>query len=360
MTVKVTKKKLEQALETYAGLVEAYPDNEDYLQRYADMLQTLGREATATITLQHLHDIIAKRSEKEAKAFAKKYPQIGRISLDEIFDAQDNHIIAGKIIFELLGSVWLRLHQKKLKEGQAVCRIDELSDSLILVLKGNVDIYAPDMNNNRVLLENVGIYDILGEQTFFQPNKFGFDAFVSSETAIIVKVPRKKIEAMLTNNDHLSNMLNQRAKFRRHVRIVALHPIFKTLPLKLSKYLARHLSNKTFPEKSMIFSLQEQVDGIYIILSGKACYIAKNKAGKKFALAPLKPNTLVGDLLLHGKKSVQSNELFAASKVVTVRMPHEHLLNISTAFPPLMERLVQHAELQQQQIIHSLSQIKHD
>ncbi len=357
--VKITKKKLEQALETYAGLVEAYPDNEAYLQRYADMLQMLGREATATITLQRLHDIIAKRSEKEAKAFAKKYPQIGRIALDEIFDAQDSHMVAGKIIFELLGNIWLRLHQKKLKEGQAVCRMDEASDSLILVLKGHVELYAADSNGNRVLLENVGIYDILGEQTFFQPGQFGFDAFVSSETATIVKVPRKKIEAMLASNQHLGNMLNQRAKFRHHVRIVALHPIFKTLPLKLGKYLARHVAHKTFPEKSMIFNLQEQVDGIHIILEGKACYIAKNREGKKFALAPLKPNTLVGDLLLQGKKSAQNNELFAASQVTTLRMPHEHLLNISAAFPPLMERLVQYAEQQQQHIIHALSRIKH-
>jgi CRP-like cAMP-binding protein len=360
MTVKVTKKKLEQALETYAGLVEVYPDNEDYLQRYADMLQSLGREATATITLQHLHDVIAKRSEKEAKAFAKKYPQIGRISLDEIFDAQDSHIITGKIIYELLGSVWLRLHQKKLKEGQAVCRAEDVSDSLILVTKGNVDVYAPDTSHRRVLLENVGIYDVIGEQTFFKPSPLGFDAFVSSESATIVKVPRKKITQMLNNNDHLRNMLSQRARFRHHIRIIALHPIFKTLPLKLSKYLARHLLSKSFPEKSMIFSLQEQVDGIHIILSGKACYLAKNKQGKKFALAPLKVNSLVGDLLLQGKKSQQSNELFAATEVNTVHMPYEHLLNISAAFPPLMERLVQHAEQQQHQIIQSLSQIQHD
>jgi CRP-like cAMP-binding protein len=304
--------------------------------------------------------VIAKRSEKEATAFAKKHPQIGRISLYETFDAQDSHSITGKIIFELLGNVWLRLHQKKLKEGQAVCRADDVSDSLILVTKGNVDVYAPDTNNNRVLLENVGIYDVMGEQTFFKTSPLGFDAFVSSESAAIVKVPRKKIASMLTNNQHLRNMLTQRARFRHHVRIVALHPIFKTLPLKLSKYLARHLSSKIFPEKSMIFSLQEQIDGVYIILSGKACYLAKNKQGKKFALSPLKLNSLVGDLLLHGKKSEQSNELFAASKVSIIRIPHEHLLNISTAFPPLMERLMQHAEQQQQQIIHSLSQIQHE
>jgi len=358
MSTTITKKKLEAALETYAGLIEAYPDNEDYLQRYADMLQNLGREATATITLQHLHDVIAKRSGKEAKVFAKKYPQIGRISLEEIFDAQDNHRIAGKIIFELLGSIWLRLHQKKLNEGQAVCRSEDVSDSLILIIKGSVDIYAADANKNRVLLENVGLLDILGEKTFFSPSPMSFDAFVSSESATVVKIPRKKIQHMLASNDYLKNMLTQRAQFRNYVRIVALHPIFKTLPLKLSKYLARHVSRSYFPEKGMIFSLQEKVNGFHMILSGKACYLAKNKNGEKFALAPLNTGALVGDLLLQGKKSEQHNELFAATQVSTLHLPHEQLLNISAAFPPLMERLTQHAEVQQRQIIHSLSQLK--
>lgn len=354
MTTKVTQKKLEQALETYADLVEAFPDNEAYLQRYAEMLQALGRHATSTITLQYLHDVIALRSPEEAKAFAKQHPQIGRISLDEIFDGEDKHIIAGKIIYELLGKVWIRLHQRRLKEGQVVCRSDQLSDSLILVLKGHVDIYAPDANNNRVLLENVGISDILGEQTYFLPNAMHFDAFASSDSATIVKVPRRKIEKMIAANAHLENMLKQRAQFRKHVRMVALHPIFKTLPLKLTKYLARYVTHHHFPEKSFILSLKENVTGIHLIVSGQASYLAEANTGKKLALTPLNPGTLVGNLLLQ-KNQPQGNELFAVSPVSTLFMPEAQLLNISTAFPPLMERLMQHAEQQQQQIIHSLT-----
>ncbi len=360
MTIKVTQKKLEQALETYAALVEAYPDNEDFLQQYADMLLSLGREATATITLQHLHDIIAQRSEQEAKTFAQKYPQIGRISLEEIFDAQDKHSIAGQIIFELLGKVWLHLHRKKLKEGQAVCHSSDQSDSLILVLKGHVDIYALDAQANRILLENVGINDMIGEHTFFQPNTMNIDAYVSSESAIIVKVPRKKITDMIRSNAYLKNMLSQRNEFRYFVRCIALHPIFKTLPLKLAKYLARHISRKSFPEKSMIFTPQDDTNGIYILLSGKACYLAKNKAGKKFALPALKPNNLMGDLLLQDSKKSIANELYAATEVHTLFMPREALLNISAAFPPLMERLTQHAEQQQRQISLSLTKLNHD
>ncbi len=357
MAVKVTKKKLEEALETYANLVEVYPDNEAYLQRYADMLQTIGRDTTATITLQHLHDVIVQRSEKEAAEFAQKYPQIGRISLDEVFNVQDKHTIAGKIIFELLGKVWLRLHQKKLKEGQVVYHHDSHSDSLTLVLAGSVEAYAL-RNDTRILIQKVGMYDVLGEQSFFQPGQVGIDAFVSAEGATIVRVPRKKLAQMVAGNKHLATMLSQRAQFRLHTYLVATHPIFKTLPLKLCAYLSRHLSRRSFEEKSMILSLGQDSDGIDMILSGETCYLASNKAGKKFMLPPLQQYSLIGNLKLQKNNTETTAELYAKTKVTTAHLPYQNLLNVSSAFPPLLERLLQHAELQQQQTIRALTKLK--
>jgi len=358
MGIKVTKKKLEDALETYANLVEVYPDNEAYLQRYADMLQTLGREATATITLQHLHDVIAKRNPDEAADFARKYPQIGRISLEEIFDAQDAHKVTGKIIAELLNNIWLKLHRKKLKAGQVVYQADELSDSLTLVIDGHIEVYARGKNSTRVLLERVGPFDILAEQTFFHPDQVSFDAYVESENAIIARVPRKKLEAMVSNNSHLANMLHLRASFRTNIRIIATHPIFNTLPLKLCKYLARNLNMKDYTANTMIHTLDKKTMDVSIILSGEASYLAKDGTGKKLKLPPLPVRSLVGNIRLQHEKDIQASELYANSNCKIAQIPYQHMLNISTAFPPLLERLTQHAEVQQQRTIIALSKFK--
>ncbi|MDQ7004803.1 MAG: hypothetical protein Q9N67_07775 [Ghiorsea sp.] len=177
---------------------------------------------------------------------------------------------------------------------------------------------------------------------------------------MIVRIPHKKVTAMMANNTYLKGMLGQRSTFRYLVRSIALHPIFKTLPLKLSKYLARHVTKQSFSEKSMIFNLQDTVSGIHIIIAGKACYLAENNAGKKFTLLPLQSNSLAGDLLLQGTGATLGHELFAVTKVYTLFMPLEPLLNISAAFPPLIHRLTQYAEQQQQQIALSLSELKHD
>lgn len=345
MTVQVTKKSLEEALNTYANLVEMYPDNEAYLQRYAKMLQTMGREATATITLQHLYDLIAKRSAKEAAEFAKQHPHIGRVSFDDMmFDYQDKHEISGKIIFELLGGMWLRLHRKTLHEGQAVCRSNDLSDSLILVLEGKVEAYTVDRNNNRILTEVIGSYDILGEHTFFKPSEMHVDAFVSSPKANIISIPREKILTMIKDNAYLEKILSQRALFRTNIQALTKSTVFQVLPLKLNKHLARRLILRRYEAGSLIYALDTPVQGIDIILKGEPCYLAQNGQGEKIILPPLAESSIAGDFALNGQGATSMAELMAKSKTTVAHIPYDDVLNVSVAFPPLKERLRKYAD----------------
>lgn len=358
MSEKVTKKTLEEALKTYADLVELYPDNEAYLKRYAEMLQAMNREATATAIRQRLYDLIAARSEEEARAFAAKHPEIGRISVDDaIFTGRDKHIIAGEIISELLGTIWTKLHQKSLKEGQAVCKNGEASDSIIVVLDGKVDAYAIKDENTRMLVESIGPLDILGEATFFKPGALNFDAFVSSEKARIVKVPRQKLEELVNENDLLRNMLSQRSLFRTNIHAIARCEPFHTLPLKLSKHLARKLTLRKHKAGTLIYSLHQTMEGADIILSGQACHMAKNKEEKKLLLPPLELTSLVGDITLKGSKATSDFELYAKTDVTTAHIPYAEILNVSVAYPLLKERLANYLASQQSVMMKWLSQI---
>ncbi|MDQ6981270.1 MAG: cyclic nucleotide-binding domain-containing protein [Ghiorsea sp.] len=358
MSSKITKKELDKALDTYANLVEMYPDNESYLRRYAKMLQTLGREATATITLQHLHDIIAKRSSKEAKDFAKEHPQIGRILLDDTaFEDHDKHAIAGKIIHELLSKVWLKLHQKKLKEGQAVCRAQDLSDTLTLIIEGNADAFAINNEGTRILVEHVGELDILGEHTYFKPSPIGIDVFVSSETAKVVEIPRKKVLAMISSNPHLEKMLKQRALFRIHVHTLARNDVFQSMPLKLTKYLARKLTIRHFAANTLIYDLKKAVHGIDIVIKGQVCYLAQNRNKEKVMLSPLPPLSIAGDTSLHGGETTSMAELAAKTDVSLAHISFDDLLNVSVAYPPLKEKLIQHADMQKVIMMQEISKL---
>ncbi|MDQ6989964.1 MAG: cyclic nucleotide-binding domain-containing protein [Mariprofundaceae bacterium] len=344
MSEKITKKDLEQALETYANLVELYPENEGYLQRYADMLQTLGREGTATITLQHLHDIIAERSEQEAIVFARKYPQIGRVQVEhEDFEFQDKHAVAGGVIHDALGSIWLRLHRKTLKEGQAVYRMGEAGDTLSLVLSGKVDVYTTGQNNARILLESVGSKDVVGEYMFMHPGKRVIDAFVASAKATVVEIPRQKLLKIIEKNPYLGQILAERSVFRNQVRVVTTNPVFQVLPLSLRMFLARAMELRTFKAGTLIHALDEKVGGMDMLLAGDACYLAQGRAGKKFMLPRLSLGSLTGDVTLKGGDTADIAELMAKTNVNIGHLPFAALINISAAFPPLKERLLKHA-----------------
>jgi len=355
---KVTKKELEKALDTYAALVEVYPDNEAYLRRYAKMLQTLGRETTATLTLQHLHDVIARRSPEEAKAFAREHPEIGRILVDEVvFEGHDKHAITGQIIHELLGKLWLKLHSKKLKEGQAVCRAEDLSDTLILVLEGDVDMFAVNQDGVRVLVEHLHAPDILGEHTFLHPHRMDIDAFVSSPECIIATIPRQKITTMVAENPHLEKMLKQRALFRTHVRALARNEVFQSMPLKLTHYLARKLTVRHFPANSLIYDLKQPAHGIDIVLKGEVCYLAENKQHEKVMLPPLPLLSIAGDTSLQGGETSGMAELVAKSAASLAHIAYDDLLNVSVAYPPLKEKLMQHADTQKVRMMQQVSQL---
>jgi len=356
MAIKVTKKELEQALESYADLVNAYPNNEAYLQRYADMLQKMGRKATAISTLQHLHDVIAKRSPDEAAAFARKHPAIGRILLDNIaFETHDKHVVAGKIIHELLGSIWLGLHRKKIHEGKALCQMTDLHDSLILIIEGQVEVYAIDDDNNRILVEQINGPDVLGEHTFFKPDNIDVDAYISSETAVIVQVPRKKLLAMTTANQHLEKMLKQRAIFRTNLHALLCSPVFKALPLKLAKYLARKLILRQYHAGTFIHRLENPTQGIDLILAGQVCYLASNERKEKVMLPPLPKLSVTGDISLIGEDAPIMAELYAKSKAKLAHIPFNDILNVSMAFPPLKEQLMRHADAQQVSMMNAIS-----
>jgi len=359
MNQKVTKKQLEEALETYANLVEMYPDNEAYLKRYAQMLKTMGREATAITTLQRLHDVIAKRSEKEANAFAKEHPEIGRLQAsDIIFDAQDKHAIAGKIIYELLGSIWLRLHRKKLSEGQSVCHCTDLNDTLILVIEGKVDAYIVGPKSEHIHVETISALDVLGEHTIFKPGTMGIDAFAASPKVTIAEIPRNKVLDMMASNAYLKSLLSKRAIFRTNLHAISGNSVFQVLPMKLCQHLARGLVLRHYDASSMIYTLDQTPNGVDIILRGEACYLAKDRSGKKIMLPPLPVSSLIGDITLRGKDYFNIAELMSRTKTTIAHIPYADVLNVSVAFPPLKERLIQHADMQQTRLMQALSKIQ--
>lgn len=359
MTPKISRQDLEEALQSYAQLIEVYPDNEAYLKRYADMLLSMGRETTAATALKHLHDLIAKRSPEEANVLAKKHPQIGRLTFSEnSFDVEDKHAIAGKIIYESLGKIWLTLHRKTIKEDQALYRSDDLSDSLKVVLEGEVDIYCLGNEGERIFLEKVGPFDVVGEHTFLKPGRVKIDVFAATPQVVFVDVPHKNLHNLIKKNPVLLKLLRQRSLFRAYHQIISTLPIFQVLPAKLNRHLARNLEICRIPAKSYIHTANQPFSGLDIIIAGHACYLASNQDGKKIPLPPLHLHSIVGNLNLKSPDKLEPMELIAKDNVTLARIDYAAVLSVAEAFPPFKESLFKQAEKQQQRLMFDVSRVK--
>ena len=131
---------LKEATNAYAGLVDIYPDNENYLRHYAALCLASDKQATAQEVLQRLHGILEKKSPKEARELAANYPQLGQICASLHQEHNDDHLYPS--LYKGFGKLWIRLHQRNLREGETLYNQGEQGDSLALILKGEFAVFV--------------------------------------------------------------------------------------------------------------------------------------------------------------------------------------------------------------------------
>jgi CRP-like cAMP-binding protein len=131
--------------------------------------------------------------------------------------------------------------------------------------------------------------------------------------------------------------------------------VFKTLSLKLAKYLARKLVLRQYNANSYIHRLEDPAQGIDLILAGQVCYLARNDKNEKVMLPPLPKLSVTGDTSLIGGNTPNMAELYAKSKAKLAHIPYEDILNVSVAFPPLKEQLMRHADAQKVSMMNAVS-----
>jgi len=69
-----TNDEQEPAIKVYADLVKIYPENEDYLRQYAELLIKEGQDTTAANALRRLHALISKHSPQKASELLREFP----------------------------------------------------------------------------------------------------------------------------------------------------------------------------------------------------------------------------------------------------------------------------------------------
>jgi len=345
-------KSLQEATNAYAGLVDIYPDNEDYLQHYAELCLASNKQATALEVLQRLHSILKEKSPKKARDLATSYPQLGQVYASLHQEKGYGHLYPS--LRKGFGKLWILLHQRSLREGEMLYQQGEQGDTLSLILEGEFAVFIEDQHGEKTLLNLIQQHDIVGEACFLNPG-LRAASIVANSKSTIVELPRQKLLTWLIQNPNTQSLLEETTAFRHMLRLISNNAILKGIPMNLRQYMAEKTKFLHYAEKSLIHQAGESFDGISLIVTGKAYYTMKTKQGKNIKLESVPCDSLIGDASAI-RHATSPADLLTINKLTIAHIPIEVFTTVVAAYPPLKETLTQYADEQRTRIMKIISQ----
>lgn len=344
---------LEQQEKVYADLVTIYPENEGYLRRYAEILLESGKASTATTALKRLYALIEKKSPEKAAALAREFPQIGQINKIETEQIGSSEF--GEMLRKDLGTLWIKMHQKKLKEGHSLYKIDDYGDSLALIVKGEVAVCIPGKGGKTVLLNLIGENDVVGEGCFLNPGQRSANIVANKDT-VIVEVPRNKVVNFFIENPGAQKLLEEKADFRQMTSLLSTNELLQNIPLDMRKYMAGMTQTERYKPKSIIRQAGQDMDVVDMLIWGEVSYMLQNKSGKYMTLGKFKVGELVGDTSALRKATCPA-DIIAVTEVLMAHIPLACFTNVVEAYPPFKEKLMNYAQKQRTAMMHMVSKL---
>lgn len=345
--------KQEEAEKVFADLVSIYPDNEAYLRQYAEILLKSGKVSTSTVALKKLHSLLEKKSPEKASALAREFPQIGRITKIEAEQSGDTEF--GKMLRKAFGVLWIKLYQKRVKEGHRLYARNEQGDTLALVIKGEMAVCMPGKNNTTILLNLIGPDDVVGEACFLSPGARSAE-IVANKDSIIVEIPRNKLVNYLIENPGAEKLLEEKADFRQLTSMLSTNALLQDIPLDMRKYMAGTTKTERYKPNTLIHQAGEEMDAVDMLIWGEVSYMMQNKKDTYVRLGTFKVNELVGDTSALRRATCPA-DIVAASEVLMAHIPLSSFINVVEAYPPFKEKLLKHAQNQRTKIMHMVTRL---
>lgn len=341
---------LEQQEKVYGDLVKIYPDNESYLRKYAEILLESGKVSTATNALKQLYDVLEKRDPSKASALAREFPQIGRITKSE----KESDTELGMMLREALGTLWIKLHQKRVKEGRKLYNIGDKGDSMTLILDGEMAVCIPG-ESSTIILNLIGKDDVVGEACYLNPGERSADV-VANKDCIIVEIPRKKLLNYFIENPGAEKLLQDKADFRQMTSMLSANSLLQNIPLDMRKYMAGTANSERYQANTVIRQAGQEIDAVDMLVWGNASYMMRDKNGQYVQLGTFRVGEFIGDTSAIRKATCPA-DIVASTEVLMAHIPLSSFTNVVEAYPPFKEKLMKHAERQRTKMMQMVANL---
>ena len=339
-------------LKVYADLVQLYPENINYIRQYAKLLLKMDQLATGTEMLRHLHSQWLKNGEPgKADALAKQYPMIGRIR-ESVRSAENIQPLLPAIMQNRL---WLRLHRKRLREGQHLFHSGDRLDSLYLVCEGELAEFSEAADGTPILLNLIQAGDVVAENALLNTEPQPSDV-VANKPSIVIKLPRKKMMVELRNSPELVKYLERKIAHRHVMRCISASPVLQIIPLDMRQHLAEDSHIQTYPQATTIHNAGETLSHVDLIIQGEAQYQLHDRNSIK-QLERLKPGALIGESAAVHDTGCPA-DMVTQSDVTMLHIAYAAFINVVEAYPPLRQKLTAYTEAQRLQLMRRVNELQ--
>ncbi len=342
----------ETLLNVYADLVDLYPDNAHYIQQYAELLIAMNKMTTGTDMLRRLHSQLLKDHEPgKADALIKQYPAIGRMRESK----QGSENIQALLPASMRNRLWLRLHQKRLREGQYLFHHGEMLDTLYLVCAGELAEFSNGADGTPVLLNLIQAGDIVAENKLLHAGSQQSD-IVANKASIVVKLPRKKMIQALVDSPLLKKIIARKVEHRHRVRLISSSPLLQTIPLDMRQHLACESYIESYGAATTIHKAGEKLNHVDLIVDGEAHFHWRSSDASKH-LSSLKPGALIGETAIIHNSGCPA-DLLTPAGVTILHISYAAFLTTLEAYPPLRKKLTAYTETQRSQLMAKLNELQ--
>ncbi len=275
----------------------------------------------------------------------------------EKHDTTDTHAddLRAFLTTSMRSKLWLKLHRKRLREGQHLLHHGETGDTLYLVCEGELAEFSRDEHGNPLLLDLIDPGDVICEDKLFKPGVHKTD-IIANKSSIVVKFSRKKLTAALLDNPALNIALQRKAEHRRMLAAISASPILQTIPLQMRRHLATRGYMQHYAAGVAIHKAGEQLQYVDLIVHGEACYQLQGEGLVK-ELKPLKPGALIGETAAVLGSGCPA-DIVTYHGVSIFHMPYTEFVNVVEAFPPLKNSLTTYAEKQRALLMRKLDELQ--
>ena len=317
----LTQTAISRAEEIYRRLVEVYPREPRFLERYAEILEKAGKTAAARAAWQKLKALLMDLGMREEAA------RVGeRMEATLKSRGTEGNFLALVESEGLLDRLVARMRQKRLEPGAYLYRMGDEPDGAHLVVDGELEVYGPaDAHGHPILLNRIGKGGVVGEMGLFSGRPRSADVIAGKPTTVL-HMPAGAFQEALARHPELRRRMQEDAAVRERISWLSRSPLLARLPLADRRELARAAETFSLAPGFPMLEQGALVRDGWLIASGEALLTVEDSEGRSHRVGVWGPGEILG--CVEGKFPCSVS---ARTPLVALRLPASRMADIFQA-----------------------------